>query len=1042
MMILSCAAIIFWKFFEFATSFEFLLANPLRFAWSVAVIVGCFAVVKVTRMEFFQRNVMEYTLIGMVFVIAGSQIQHIASGHNGILSTSVMLMIFCGGFRIRFIHAVGIAMYHNTLFFCRYLLFFGLIQKENRLSFAQSGAEMLAEYIILEIGVTVFSLHYAYALEKSIRMEFVMYDSLDNSKQRALAHLRGMFPDAVVDQVVDKFRQEDIRRNNVTAINSARGGVPDSQFAEMQPIYEDRGTVTVLFCDIHDFDSLTESLKPVELVTLLDRVFSMFDRICDRRRVVKIETVGKTYMSCAMSASPEETKIGPQHAADAISAVLMAIDMLELVKKSVLGCGNITKVAVQIGVNTGRVFSGVVGSKKPQYALFGDTVNTAARMCSNSKRNHLHISESTFDLVRHDERLFWEARQTYAKGKGILNTYLLTYYQADKQKFGSRKSNVTGKISNATTAEVLQSIDDSPATDVLESSPSKRPTAVGPHGSTTNGSVIQVSDLPHTASASNASTDMIAGTGTQTAVIQSADPSTLHGEGTETDTRGAGRPSAVLGGTLKDTDQKQDDKDKENIHRAMKNYSLEFRNHSLEKEFRASMQSDSQSLWVSFLSFWLCYLFSSLVIVVGHPGRNANDLKVVMIFRLGYSFIFLPISFLVYNLVHKKQKVEYFQCMSFLVFLGFLVSMLSNCIWLTQHFRFSYALEVFFFITILAHNCGLLFMRGAMLTSGCVLTTLSSVVFLWDPSARDLLVEIIVMLVICQILQLVAMYYVEERQRATFMLGRGIREEHEKANQLLDCMLPMEVLAELKTGNLSLAYSYENMSLLFADIVGFTSYASERPVFEVVSLVTRLFAEFDEATLEFGVYKVHTIGDAYIVVNQPKRRHSDIAGDAMRVFYMAERMIHVIIRVRDEVQHEKLDMRIGLHNGKFCAGVIGTKRLRFDIWGPDVLAGNLVESYGIPGAICASESAKRVLQKACPGKHEFQFKCNIPLKNKDIVKSYQVIPVDGRNYSLSNAEAVAAASSAQHPTEKADDDALEDEDGPEIMSTMSEDTLC
>jgi class 3 adenylate cyclase len=251
-----------------------------------------------------------------------------------------------------------------------------------------------------------------------------------------------------------------------------------------------------------------------------------------------------------------------------------------------------------------------------------------------------------------------------------------------------------------------------------------------------------------------------------------------------------------------------------------------------------------------------------------------------------------------------------------------------------------------------------------------------------------LLIEILVMLIILAILQLVAMYTVEGRQRLTFMLNKAIREEHERANQLLDSMLPTEVLAELKSGALKDAYSYEDMTLLFSDIVGFTSYASGRPVEQVVMLVTKLFAEFDESTLEFGVYKVHTIGDAYIVVNQPRRRSLDAISDCLRVYRMAERMLDTIVRLRVEVQHDKLDMRIGLHVGKFCAGLIGTKRLRFDIWGPDVLAGNLIESNGVAGHICVSESAKHFLRKACPGQFEFKFQCDIELKNKEMLKAY------------------------------------------------------
>merc|ERR1719198_948444 len=86
-------------------------------------------------------------------------------------------------------------------------------------------------------------------------------------------------------------------------------------------------------------------------------------------------------------------------------------------------------------------------------------------------------------------------------------------------------------------------------------------------------------------------------------------------------------------------------------------------------------------------------------------------------------------------------------------------------------------------------------------------------------------------------------------------------------------------------------------------------------------------------------------------------------------------MIEIICRVCVQVNHESLDMRIGLHCGSFVGGVIGTARVRFDIWGEDVLLGNSIESEGTAGRICASNEAKQVLEKCPVGPHlTFSFK--------------------------------------------------------------------
>lgn len=241
----------------------------------------------------------------------------------------------------------------------------------------------------------------------------------------------------------------------------------------------------------------------------------------------------------------------------------------------------------------------------------------------------------------------------------------------------------------------------------------------------------------------------------------------------------------------------------------------------------------------------------------------------------------------------------------------------------------------------------------------------------------------------------------DPRQSQAKASHKAVCEEHERVSQLLQSMLPHEVLAEMKSNSLSLAYSYENMTLLFADIVGFTRYCAHHTPEQAVNLVTRLFAEFDEATVRFGVYKVCTIGDAYVVVNEPRTDVLDRHDDCECVLLMAEHMLQAIVQLREEIQNEDLNMRIGLHCGSFVGGVVGTKRLRFDIWGEDVLIANTIESNGIPGCICVSEQAKEVLEE---GFHRirqlnFVFQTDVKLKNRG-VRSYMAAPLHANDEHL------------------------------------------
>lgn len=123
-----------------------------------------------------------------------------------------------------------------------------------------------------------------------------------------------------------------------------------------------------------------------------------------------------------------------------------------------------------------------------------------------------------------------------------------------------------------------------------------------------------------------------------------------------------------------------------------------------------------------------------------------------------------------------------------------------------------------------------------------------------------------------------------------------------------------------------------------------------------------------------------------MAVTQPTFKVVDKVMGCRLILALAEGMLEVIVKVRKDVKHEGLDMRIGLHHGSFVAGVIGTNRLRFDMWGEDVLLGNSVESNGLPGRISVSQSVKDLLE-GWP-QYEFEAHRDIVRKNGEAMKTY------------------------------------------------------
>ncbi len=174
--------------------------------------------------------------------------------------------------------------------------------------------------------------------------------------------------------------------------------------------------VTVLFTDFKDFTKVSERLTPQQLVDELHTCFSAFDHICVKYNIEKIKTVGDAYL--AVSGLPIAN---PKHAEDLLKAAMEIRDFISERAKVMGGNG----FQVRIGVHSGSVVAGIVGVKKFAYDIWGDTVNTAARMEQNSEAGRINISHTTYELVK--GKFNFEYRgEIEAKNKGKLKMYFLS----------------------------------------------------------------------------------------------------------------------------------------------------------------------------------------------------------------------------------------------------------------------------------------------------------------------------------------------------------------------------------------------------------------------------------------------------------------------------------------------------------------------------------------------------------------------------------------------------------------------------------------
>ncbi len=176
-------------------------------------------------------------------------------------------------------------------------------------------------------------------------------------------------------------------------------------------------SVTVMFTDFKAFTANSNLLSPEELVESIDFYFSKFDEIMEKYGLEKIKTIGDAYM-CA-GGLPFPTS---DHAHKMVEAALEIAEFVDESKKE--DPNNLTRFDIRIGINTGAVVAGVVGTKKFAYDIWGDTVNIASRMESNSEAGKINVSENTYQLIKEDYYCSYRG-EIEAKYKGKLNMYFV-----------------------------------------------------------------------------------------------------------------------------------------------------------------------------------------------------------------------------------------------------------------------------------------------------------------------------------------------------------------------------------------------------------------------------------------------------------------------------------------------------------------------------------------------------------------------------------------------------------------------------------------
>jgi adenylate cyclase len=207
-----------------------------------------------------------------------------------------------------------------------------------------------------------------------------------------------------------------------------------------------------------------------------------------------------------------------------------------------------------------------------------------------------------------------------------------------------------------------------------------------------------------------------------------------------------------------------------------------------------------------------------------------------------------------------------------------------------------------------------------------------------------------------------------------------LEQEKRRSEALLLNILPQKIVDRIRDGEKVIADRILEATILFCDLVGFTTLSQELPADRLIDFLSKIFSAFDRLAAEHGVEKIKTIGDAYMVVAGIPEAQSD---HAVRIATLGLHMIHAVDTIA-KATDLKLRARIGIHTGPVVAGVIGTHKFAYDVWGDTVNTASRMESHSLPGRVQVSAATRLALGD----RFNFERRGIIEVKGKGMMETF------------------------------------------------------
>ncbi|RHY94080.1 hypothetical protein DYB35_007354 [Aphanomyces astaci] len=702
--------------------------------------------------------------------------------------------------------------------------------------------------------------------------------------------------------------------------------LPASVIAQLQSgrelIADAYPAVTVLFCEVCHFDDISGQLAPAQVVELLNTIFSKFDLLVDSHSVHKIETIGAVYM--VAGGCPDRTINHTKLVANlALEMVASMPEVRAKIRKTFKWAANMHEIHIRIGINSGSLMAGV---------LFGDTVNVASRMESTNLPGHIQMTEWTANALKDDYVM--ELRGTITvKGRGDMLTYFL-----QNRKDGTAVIMAPILVPTAPPSSIVAVPAALPPPKPLQRMSMVRASVVhevmpSPDAEARNAimKLIPTSDaslkLRSATRRHNMSSIPRVGSVHEEGELGDGDLLNIQDEVDMSAAEVVPLPSALMGlpeGLTK------------------RNLCLSIHaNSSFEKLYRA--ENEKGGLRFLRYSIFLGGAMKVLVMTMYQTlsllqARAFDDSQFLFFINICITFPTLVLS-LLFTFTPGYTRYRQIATLTMVLFMSVILNVEAVATAGKGHIYYSVFAMYQCHFSILSFSLRLfvgLFIFAMYLVTFMIIEDPPHLFIpvvdaqgkassYWDSNGIGYLRNALYIFVFLGA-QTWVVFNMEYKQRINHFRDlvlnaqqQKLLEEQDRVSKLLLNLLPETIVMQLKTSpEQTIAENFDNVTILFTDMVNFTSYSSRVTAMELVQFLNDMYTRFDTITEKRGLYKVEIIGDAYFVVGGcPLVTNVD----ALAILQAGMDMLATLPMLRRNSGNPNLNIRIGVHSGPVVAGV-------------------------------------------------------------------------------------------------------------------------